>query len=304
MPAIKKIPEYLKPGDEVAIISPSFCINENLIPQAVAFLQNWGFKVRIGRNAMKRDGPFAGTDEERLSDLQEMTDDRAVKAVFCSRGGYGISRIINKVDFSLLEKNPKWYTGFSDITVLHMWLSEMYGIVSIHSDMPLHFNDPEKTEDTFITLRKALEGKLKKIEWEGSFFRSQNVTGEVTGGNLSLLFSLMGTTAEPETRGKILFIEEVGEYFYHIDRMLTSLKLAGKLEGLSALIVGGMNEISDTKIPWGKSIEETVLHIVGEYDYPVLFNYPAGHIADNRAFYIGRQASLDIKRERASLNFS
>lgn len=303
MSSIKIFPEYLKPGDEVAIISPSFCINENLVTQAVEFLRNWGFRVRVGRNAIKRNGPFAGTDEERLSDLQEMTDDPAIKAVFCSRGGYGILRIINNVDFSGLQENPKWYVGFSDITVLHMWLNEIYGIASIHADMPLHFNDAEKTEDTFVTLRKALEGSLKKTEWVGSFFRSQDAAGEITGGNLSLLFSLMGTPAEPDTEGKILFIEEVGEYFYHIDRMLISLKLAGKLDGLSALIVGGMNEIGDSKIPWGKSIEETILHIVGEYDYPVLFNFPAGHIADNRAFYIGRQASIDIKREKASLNF-
>lgn len=303
MSSNKIIPEYLKPGDEVAIISPSFCINETLISQAVVFLQNWGFRVRVGRNAMKSNGPFAGTDEERLSDLQEMTDDPAVKAVFCSRGGYGILRIIDKVDFSRLQKNPKWYIGFSDITVLHMWLNEIYGMASIHADMPLHFNDAEKTENTFVTLREALEGSLKKTEWEGSFFRAQNATGELTGGNLSLLFSLMGTRAEPETNGEILFIEEVGEYFYHIDRMLTSLKLAGKLEGLSALIVGGMNEIGDSKIPWGKSIEETILHIVGEYDYPVLFNFPAGHIADNRAIYIGRMAGLNINREKASLNF-
>jgi len=296
-------PDYLKPGDEVAIISPSFCIDESKLAEAVTFLESWHLKVQIGLNASKQTGPFAGSDRERLSDLQKVIDDPAVKAVICSRGGYGVSKIISKVDFSALKKNPKWFAGFSDITVLHTWLNEVCGIMSIHGDMPLNFNNPDKTIETFISLKQALFGNLNPIEWEGSTFRPGSASGELTGGNLSLIYSLNGTAAEISTKGKILFIEEVGEYYYHIDRMLTSLKLAGKLKGLSALVVGGMNKIEEAKIPWGKSIEETIYGIVSEFDYPVFFNFPAGHVDDNRAFYIGRKARIELKDKRAVLTF-
>ena len=274
MSSRKKQPEYLKPGDEVAIVSPSFFIEEEKVIDAVKFLEGWGLKVKVGKNAFKRDGPFAGSDDERLSDLQEATNDPEIKAVLCSRGGYGISKIIDKVDFSSLKKNPKWYVGFSDITVLHMWLNEVCGIVSVHGEMPLNYSNPEKLATTFSSLHQALFGNLEPCEWEGISFRSANVTGEITGGNLSLIYNLIGTPAEPSTKGKILFIEDVGEQYYHIDRMMTSLKLAGKLEGLAALVIGGMNKIEDTKIPWGKSIEETIYGIVREYNYPLFFGFP------------------------------
>jgi muramoyltetrapeptide carboxypeptidase len=296
-------PTFLKPGDEVAIISPSSYIGEDLLIEAVTFLEKWGLKVRTGKNAAKRNGPFAGNDEERLNDLQEMTSDPDIKAVFCSRGGYGLLRIINRVDFSALNKSPKWYAGFSDITILHTWLNDVCGVISIHGEMPVNFHNSVKTNDTFVSLKQALFGELRTIEWEGNFFRSRDVSGELTGGNLSLLYSLMGSRAELITRGKILFIEEVGECYYHVDRMLTSLKLAGKLDELSALVVGGMNEISESKIPWGKNIEKTILDIVSEYNYPLLFSFPAGHVADNRAFYIGKQAKIEINSNRAILSY-
>jgi len=296
-------PAFLKPGDEVAIISPSSYIGEDLLIEAVAFLEKWGLKVRTGKNAAKRNGPFAGNDEERLNDLQEMTSDPDIKAVFCSRGGYGLLRIINRVDFSALNKSPKWYAGFSDITILHTWLNDVCGVISIHGEMPVNFHNSVKTNDTFVSLKQALFGELRSIEWEGNFFRSRDVSGELTGGNLSLLYSLMGSRAELITRGKILFIEEVGECYYHVDRMLTSLKLAGKLDELSALVVGGMNEISESKIPWGKNIEKTILDIVSEYNYPLLFSFPAGHVADNRAFYIGKQAKIEVNSNRAILSY-
>ncbi|MBP8959863.1 MAG: LD-carboxypeptidase [Bacteroidales bacterium] len=299
----KIIPPVLRPGDEVMLVSPSFAIDAKKIENAVKFLTGWGLKVRVGRNVLKQNGPFAGTDEERLADLHESVDDKKIKAVFCSRGGYGILKIINRIDFSPLKRTPKWFIGYSDITVLHLWLNNIFNIASLHAEMPLHYGDSSKSLQSFSTLRQALFDHNLSWSWEGRSIKGSYAEGELTGGNLSLIYSLMGTRAEPDTRGKILFIEDTGEQYYHIDRMLTSLKLAGKLKSLAAMLVGGLCDIVDSKIPWGKTVWETVSDIVKEYKYPVFFNCPAGHIDDNRALLIGGRAVITNEGNEISIRF-
>lgn len=299
----KTMPPFLKAGDEVAIISPSFSIESKKIEEAVSFLENWGLKVHIGKNVLKKHGPFAGEDHERLHDLQEMTNNRRIKAVFCSRGGYGLLRIINKVDFSPLKENPKWYVGFSDITVLHLWLNQVCGLVSVHGEMPVNYGNPKKRKETFESLHAHLFGSAGSVRWKGNFLNARNVNGEIAGGNLTLIMSMRGTPAEINPEGRILFIEEVGEYFYHLDRMITSLKISGRLAGLSAMIVGGLSRMKNKGVPWGKSAEETIADAVREYGYPVLFGFPAGHISDNRSLYVGRKAVINIRESVAELSY-
>lgn len=303
MPLHRIQPPFLKAGDEVAIVSPSFSVDQIKIETAAKLLENWGLKVRFGRNVFRESGPFAGTDRQRISDLQEMTNNRKIKAVFCSRGGYGLLRIIDKIDFTSLRKYPKWYIGFSDVTVLHLWLNALYGLVTVHGEMPVNYNNPAKTAETLTSLHDALFGSGSNISWTGRSLHADTVSGELIGGNISLIYSLIGTPADPDTKGKILFIEEVGEYLYRLDRMLLSLKLAGKFKGLKALLVGGFRDIGETAKPWQKTIYDLIKDIVSEYHYPVFFNFPAGHIEDNRSFYSGKTARIDVEGRKFFLSY-
>lgn len=297
------IPAYLKEGDTIGIISPSGVVDRDVILKAVVILKASGFNVVMGENVFRQNGCFAGSDAERLTDLQHVTDNPDVKAVFCSRGGYGISRIIDRVDFSSLKKNPKWYVGFSDITVLHLWLNKLCGLVSLHAEMPLNYSNPKKTPESYTSVIKALRGEPETITWKSSHQATFSVRGPLIGGNLSLIYSLTGTPAEPDTDGSVLFIEEVGEYYYHLDRMMTSLRLTGKLNNLAAMIVGGMEKMEQGNVTYNKSAEEIILDIAGHYNYPIIFNFPAGHICDNRAVYMGREALVTQNGLDASLTF-
>ncbi len=286
------IPPYLRDGDRIEIITPASPIEEGVVHNAVHMLEESGFRVTLGSHVFARSGPFAGSEADRLHDIQRATDDPDVKAVLCSRGGYGMSRIVDRIDFSALKKQPKWYAGYSDITSLHMWLSRVCGIASLHAEMPLNYSNPEYLPVCYETLVKALRGEAEPVRWLPSHEASVEVYGPVTGGNISLLYSLHGTPAQPDTDGAILFIEEIGEHFYHLDRMLVAMRMAGLLKNLSALVVGGMEKITEGEHVFNQTVEEVVMNVVAGYDYPVLFNFPAGHIPDNRAIYLGRNVKI------------
>ncbi len=293
------IPQFLRPGDRVAVVSPSGVVDAGAVKSAVKKIESWGLEVTVGANCLASYGPFAGTDAQRISDLQQALDDASVRAVLCSRGGYGMSRIIDRIDFSAFLESPKWIVGYSDITVLNMWLGTLYGVATIHGEMLLNYDNPAKTPRTVSTVRDLLFGMPAACTWEGVAINGNAASGILTGGNLALLYSLAGTIARPETEGKILFIEDIGEYYYSVDRMLHSLRLAGMLDNLAALLVGDFGDMQDQRIPFGRSVEQIVTDVAGGYGYPIFFGFPSGHSDDNPAIYLGREAV--IKADDTSL---
>ena len=292
MPSSLIKPPFLAPGDLVGIVSPAYTPNSQKVDAGIRYLESSGLRVKTGKSLLASHGPFAGDDSARIADLNGMIADREVKAIFASRGGYGVSRIIDSARFSMLKRSPKWIVGYSDITVMHLWLNNITGIASLHAEMPVNYGNAAKTGETLQTLKDALFGNRLEIKWEGESLRTSEARGVVTGGNLSLLYSMAGSKAFPSLRGKILFIEDIGEKIYHLDRMMVALKLSGALKGLSALVVGGLNEMEDTSVPWRMTPEETVAAAVKGFDFPVYFNFPAGHINDNRAVFMGLEAVL------------
>lgn len=284
-------PSYLKKGDKIGIVACARKISREEMAPAIEILKSWGLEVVFGKNVFNAYNQFSGTDGERAEDLQTMLDDASVKAIISARGGYGTMRIIDKIDFEKFKRSPKWLVGYSDITVLHSHIHTL-GIETVHATMPINFH---KDAEALETLRKALFGE--KIDYEitaHSLNRKGIAEGEFIGGNLSLLYALTGSVSDIDTTGKILFIEDLDEYLYHIDRMMLNLKRAGKLSGLVGLVVGGMTDMKDNAIPFGKTAEEIILDAVKEYNYPVCFNFPAGHVDKNLALYLGKKAKLEI----------
>jgi muramoyltetrapeptide carboxypeptidase len=297
------IPPYLRDGDLISIVTPASHIEQDVVLKAAGLLRQSGFRVSLGEHVFTRNGPFAGTDNERLQDIQRATDNPEVKAVLCSRGGYGMSRIVDRIDFASLKSHPKWYVGYSDITSLHLWLNTVCGIVSLHAEMPLNYSNPGCSPQCYETMVRALQGDPEPVIWKAAHEASFTATGPIIGGNISLIYSLNGTAAQPETEGAVLFIEEIGEQFYHLDRMLTSMRMTGMMNNLAALIVGGMEKITEGEHVFNQTVEEVVMNVAGGFGYPVLFNFPAGHISDNRAIYMGRQALVKQSGTEASLTW-
>ena len=296
-----KIPPSLQKGDTIALVATARKnIDDNLKP-AIDLLHSWGLEVVIGKTIGLDNNQLAGTDEERAADFQQQLDNPNIKAIWCVRGGYGTVRMIDLLDFTKFKKSPKWIVGFSDVTVIHSYINNL-NIATIHGTMPITI--AKASLESIESLRKSLFGESLnyKIPFDVAN-RLGNAKGEIVGGNLSILYSLMGSNAQIDCKGKILFIEDLDEYLYHIDRMMMSLKRCGCFEDLNGLIVGTMTKMKDNDIPWGKNANQIIEDVTKGYSFPVLYNFPAGHFRDNRALIFGKQVSLEINTKTSKLIF-
>lgn len=294
-------PPFLKKGDKIAITCPAKKL-PGPIDSAIKLLERWGLEVVLGETVTASHHQYAGTDELRRNDLQKFLDDPSIKAIVAARGGYGTIRIIDDLDFNFFKKHPKWVIGFSDITILHSHIFETCHIQTIHGQMPL--NVPDGTKPSLESLRKALFGEPLEYELKGhSLNKPGKATAALIGGNLTLLVMMNNSISDIDFTDKILFIEDIGEYMYSIDRMLWNLKRAGKLARLKGLIIGGFTDLKDNDIPFGSSIEEMVLEHVKDYNFPVCFGFPAGHLDDNHALILGKYVSLKVDLDNVQLTF-
>ena len=289
------IPPNLQKGDTIAIVATARKnIVDNLKP-ALDLAKSWGLNVVIGKTIGLDNHQLAGTDEERAADFQDMIDNPNIKAVWCVRGGYGTARMVELVDFSRFKANPKWIIGFSDVTVIHSHLNAL-GVATIHGIMPVNVEKASKEVEE--TLRKALFGESLKYTVPCQNENRLGVAeGELVGGNLSILYSMMGSESQVDCKGKILFIEDLDEYLYHIDRMMLSLKRCGCFEGLQGLVVGSFIKMHDNEIPWGKNAHEIILDITKKYNFPIVFDFPAGHIPNNQAIPMGKKIKFLVNAE-------
>jgi muramoyltetrapeptide carboxypeptidase len=298
-----KTPPYLKPGDTIGIVCPAGYMSAERVQDCINKLREWGFHVKTGLTVGSgSDNYFSGTDEERLHDFQQMMDDDKIAAVLCGRGGYGITRIIDRIDFKKFREHPKWIIGFSDITLLHLHIYFNYGISTMHAPMAGAFIDKEPNDKYLLSLKNVLTGnKIKYTSGTHPLNRKGEAIGELTGGNLALIAHGIGTPSEIKTKGKILFIEDVGEYLYNTDRMLWQLKRAGKFDKIAGLIIGGFTDNKDTERPFGKSVEQIVDEVIEGYDFPVCFDFPIGHSANNYAVKIGVGYKLKVSKNKVML---
>jgi muramoyltetrapeptide carboxypeptidase len=297
-----KLPPYLKKGDTIGIVCPAGFLSLEKAATCIDTLQAWGYQVKLGKTLGTQFHYFSGTDEERASDLQKMLDDKTVNAILCGRGGYGVSRIIDKLDFKTFKKNPKWVIGFSDITVLHAALNQQIKIASIHSSMAGAFNEGGSENEFVQSIRKLIKGQLANYSCKpNSYNHYGKTTGELIGGNLSLIVHMIGTKTAYQTKNKILFIEDVGEYIYHIDRMFLQLKRAGFLDGLAGLVIGGFSDMKDTTVEFGMTVYETLHEHLKDYKYPICFDFPVSHDTANYALKVGAKHELNVTKNKTVL---
>lgn len=288
-----KIPQYLQKGDVIGIAATARKVSKDDISKAMAALKNEGFKIILTKNIYAEDHQFSGTDQMRTDGVNELLHNPDVKAIWCARGGYGSVRILDKIDWNAFAKNPKWICGFSDVTAIHAHLQQKIGVASMHCEMMLGYE--KNTNESHKSMFNSLNGTGNQYVFDAhTLNKNGNAKAEIVGGNLSVLYSVLGSQSQLDTKNKILFIEDLDEYLYHIDRMLMALKRAGMLQNLKALIVGSMTDMRDNAIPFGKTAEEIILEAVQEFDFPVCFNFPAGHLTDNRALVFGATAEIEI----------
>ena len=300
-------PPFLKSGDTVAVVSTARKVNKAELKPCIDILKSWGLDVQFGKNLFKSQNQFSGSDEERAADFQRVLNSKTCQAILFARGGYGTVRIIDQVDFKRFIKNPKWIIGFSDATVIHSHVHKQCGIETIHA--PMCLNIPKLNASSRDVLKATLFGE--RLSYSSSkqqaalekLNRKGKACGILVGGNLSLIYSLTGSVSDLDTTGKILFLEDLDEYLYHIDRMMMNLKRSGKLQNLAGLVVGGMTEMKDNEIPFGKTAEEIIADAVAEYSYPVFFGFPAGHVPNNYPLIFGREATLTVT-EKFELTFA
>ena len=295
------IPQFLKAGDTVAIV----CTARKFFPEdakpAIDLLESWGLKVNLGNTIGLNNCQLGGTDNERAADFQVQLDDENVKAIWCARGGYGTVRIIDALDFTKFKKRPKWIMGFSDVTVLHSQLN-IERVASLHSIMP--FTVPNAPEEVKDTLRKALFGETISYSIPSkSYDVKGTASGELVGGNISILYSLLGSKSAIDTKNKILFIEDLDEYLYHIDRMMYNLKRNGYFENVKGIIVGSMADMHDNEIPFGQNEVQIITEIAKENRIPIAFQFPAGHQSDNRTLILGQQVAFEVNEKEVKLQF-
>ena len=295
-------PPNLQQGDTIGLVCPAGTMPFERTVACIDTLSEWGFEVKIGKTVGSSHHYFSATDEERLADIQQMLDDPHVNAVMAARGGYGCSRIIDAIDWSHFLQHPKWLVGFSDLTVFNCHLFQNFEMASIHGPMAGAFHQYGANDEHVKTLLDALHGRPYQYAAPAQTANiAGTATGRLVGGNLSLLAHLIGSSSEVDTEGCMLFVEDVGEYLYNVDRMFLQLERAGKLKALSGLVVGGFTQMKDTTVPLGKTLEEIILEKVARYNYPVCFNFPVSHERENVALKVGLEHRLGVSDDGVSL---
>ncbi len=297
----KIMPQHLKKGDTVAIVATARKIDASTLQPGIKLLESWGLKVILGKTIGKEQNQLAGADWQRATDFQEMLDNPSVKAIWAAKGGYGTVKIVDRIDFSKFKKNPKWIIGFSDVTVLHSHMNQL-GFQTLHAMMAISTASASLAAKE--SLRKVLFGEKLSYSVPHHVFNNLGLAkGELIGGNLSVLYSIQGSDSEVDFTNKILFLEDLDEYLYHIDRMMTNLNRNGSLKKLKGIIIGGMTSMNDNDVPWGKNALEIIQEAVKNLNIPIAYNFPAGHIKDNRALILGHVISLEVTENETKVVF-